>query len=42
MVDKLPFELREEYHEAFGLYDPRGKEYLLVKEYVELIKSLDP
>lgn len=42
MVDKLPYHLRDEYHEAFGLYDPRGQEYLTVPEYIHIIKSLDP
>ena len=41
MVDKLPFHLRDEYHEAFGLFDPRGQEYITVSEYVQIIKSLD-
>jgi Ca2+-binding EF-hand superfamily protein len=42
MVDKLPYHLRDEYHEAFGLFDPRGQDYLTVPEYIHIIKTLDP
>lgn len=43
MVDNLPTrEMRDEYIEAFGLFDKRGDGYLTQYEFSNLLRSLDP
>ena len=42
MVDSLPYEMRQEYCDVFGLFDKRGDGYLTKNEFQSLLKSLDP